>query len=109
MNRTKYVLSALCILVLMCLMPFEAFAQSNTIKGTVSSINGPVIGATVKVKGSSNTGSRVRSQTSSMPTICASGLTKASATEISKIYMSSVEMLKKVVGIHLFMYCIAIF
>ena len=54
MNRTKYVLSALCILVLMCLMPFEAFAQSNTIKGTVSSIDGPVIGATVKVKGSSN-------------------------------------------------------
>ena len=80
MNRTKYVLSALCILVLMCLMPFEAFAQSNTIKGTVSSSDGPVIGATVKVKGSSNTGSRVRSQTSSMPTICASGLTKASAT-----------------------------
>ena len=69
MNRTKYVLSALCILVLMCLMPFEAFAQSNTIKGTVSSIDGPVIGATVKVKGSSNTGSTVRSQTSSMPTI----------------------------------------
>ena len=54
MNRTKYVLSALCILVLMCLMPFEAFAQSNTIKGTVSSSDGPVIGATVKVKGSSN-------------------------------------------------------
>lgn len=54
MNRTKYVLSALCILVLMCLMPFEALAQSNTIKGTVSSSDGPVIGATVKVKGSSN-------------------------------------------------------
>ena len=109
MNRTKYVLSALCILVLMCLMPFEAFAQSNTIKGTVSSSDGPVIGATVKVKGSSNTGSMMRSQTSSMPTICASGLTKASATEISKIYMSPKEMLKKVVGIHLFMYYIAIF
>ena len=54
MNRTKYVLSALCILVLMCLMPCEALAQTNTIKGTVSSADGPVIGATVKVKGSSN-------------------------------------------------------
>ena len=54
MNRTKYVLGTLCILVLMCLMPCEAIAQTNTIKGTVSSSDGPVIGATVKVKGSSN-------------------------------------------------------
>ena len=54
MNRTKYVLGTLCILVLMCLMPCETIAQTNTIKGTVSSSDGPVIGATVKVKGSSN-------------------------------------------------------
>ena len=54
MNRTKYVLGTLCILVLMCLMPCEVIAQTNTIKGTVSSSDGPVIGATVKVKGSSN-------------------------------------------------------
>lgn len=54
MNRTKYVLGTLCILVLMCLIPCEVIAQTNTIKGTVSSSDGPVIGATVKVKGSSN-------------------------------------------------------
>ena len=54
MNRTKIVFSVLCILLTMCLFPGDAFAQVNAIKGTVSSNDGPVIGATVKVKGSSN-------------------------------------------------------
>lgn len=54
MNRTKNVFSLLCILLLMCLFPIDTFAQVNAIKGTVSGSDGPVIGATVKVKGSSN-------------------------------------------------------
>lgn len=35
----------------MCMLPFGLHAQNITIKGTVSAADGPIIGATVKVKG----------------------------------------------------------
>ena len=55
MNRTKEVLRrTLGLLVLMCMVPLWTHAQ-NTVKGTVSDSQGPIIGATVKVKGA-NTG-----------------------------------------------------
>ena len=38
-------------MVLLCMMPFSLHAQNITIKGTVSAADGPIIGATVKVKG----------------------------------------------------------
>ena len=39
------------MVVLMCMLPFGLHAQNITIKGTVSAADGPIIGATVKVKG----------------------------------------------------------
>ena len=42
------------LVVLLCLIPIGTYAQ-NTIKGTVSDSQGPIIGATVKVK-EANTG-----------------------------------------------------
>ncbi|MBR1541886.1 MAG: TonB-dependent receptor [Bacteroidaceae bacterium] len=42
------------LVVLLCMIPIVTYAQ-NTIKGTVSDSQGPIIGATVKVKGA-NTG-----------------------------------------------------
>lgn len=38
-------------MVLLCMMPFSLHAQNITVKGTVSAADGPIIGATVKVKG----------------------------------------------------------
>ena len=53
MEFTKKVYSTVIVLMLLCLSPLTAQAQTNTVKGTVTSSDGPVIGATVKVKGSS--------------------------------------------------------
>ncbi|MBQ7422727.1 MAG: TonB-dependent receptor [Prevotella sp.] len=53
MKRTKKVMKYLLLLVLFVLFPSWTFAQNVTIKGTVTDHEGPVIGATVKVKGSS--------------------------------------------------------
>ena len=38
-------------MLLFCMLPIGAYAQKITVKGTVSAADGPVIGATVKVKG----------------------------------------------------------
>ena len=38
-------------MLLLCMLPLGAYAQKITVKGTVSAADGPVIGATVKVKG----------------------------------------------------------
>ncbi len=52
MNRTSKVLRRILGLVLLlCMLPMGAYAQKITVKGTVSAADGPVIGATVKVKG----------------------------------------------------------
>ncbi len=52
MNRTSKVLRrTLGLVLLLCMLPIGAWAQKMTIKGTVSAADGPVIGATVKVKG----------------------------------------------------------
>ena len=52
MNRTSKVLKrTLGLMVLLCMMPFSLHAQNITVKGTVSAADGPIIGATVKVKG----------------------------------------------------------
>ena len=53
MEFTKKVYSTVIVLMLLCLSPLTAQAQTNTVKGTVNGSDGPVIGATVKVKGSS--------------------------------------------------------
>lgn len=47
------VLRTLGVWVLLCLFPLGAWAQSVNLKGVVSSDDGPIIGATVKVKGAS--------------------------------------------------------
>lgn len=52
MEFTKKVFSTVVVLMLLCLSSLSAQAQTITVKGTVSSSDGPVIGATVKVKGS---------------------------------------------------------
>ena len=52
MNCTSKVLKrTLCLLLLMLMLPVATFAQKVTVKGTVSAADGPIIGATVKVKG----------------------------------------------------------
>ncbi len=52
MNRTSKVLKrTLGLVLLLCMLPIGAYAQKITVKGTVSAADGPVIGATVKVKG----------------------------------------------------------
>ncbi|MGN1229824.1 MAG: SusC/RagA family TonB-linked outer membrane protein, partial [Prevotella sp.] len=53
MEFTKKVYSTVMILLFLCMSVLTAQAQTNTVKGTVSGSDGPVIGATVKVKGSS--------------------------------------------------------
>ena len=53
MKCTSKVLKTLGFLLLLCLFPLGAYAQDVTIQGTVSDDGGPIIGATVKVKGSS--------------------------------------------------------
>lgn len=51
MKHTDNVFKILGVFLLMCMFPLWASAQTNTIKGTVSDNAGPIIGATVKVKG----------------------------------------------------------
>jgi len=51
MKHTDNVFKILGVFFLMCMFPLWASAQTNTIKGTVSDNAGPIIGATVKVKG----------------------------------------------------------
>lgn len=53
MEFTKKVYSTVMILLFLCMSVMTAQAQTNTVKGTVNGSDGPVIGATVKVKGSS--------------------------------------------------------
>ena len=52
MNRTSKVLRrTLGLVVLWCMLPLGLHAQNITVKGTVSAADGPIIGATVRVKG----------------------------------------------------------
>lgn len=52
MNRTSKVLRrTLGLVFLWCMLPLALHAQNITVKGTVSAADGPIIGATVKVKG----------------------------------------------------------
>ena len=52
MNRTSKVLRrTLGLVVLCCMLPLGLHAQNITVKGTVSAADGPIIGATVRVKG----------------------------------------------------------
>ena len=52
MNRTcRFLKRILGVVLLLCMLPLGAYAQKITVKGTVSAADGPVIGATVKVKG----------------------------------------------------------
>ncbi len=53
MKRSKKVMKYVLSLMLLLLFPLGAMAQTQSIKGTVTDREGPVIGATVKVKGSS--------------------------------------------------------
>ena len=53
MNCTTNVFKTFGLAMLLMLMPFLAMAQNVTVKGQVSDSEGPVIGATVKVKGAS--------------------------------------------------------
>ena len=53
-RQSRLLRKALVMAVLLCIVPACTYAQ-NTVKGTVSDSQGPVIGATVKVKGG-NTG-----------------------------------------------------
>lgn len=52
MEFTKKVYSTVMVVLFLCMSVMTAQAQTSTVKGTVNSSDGPVIGATVKVKGS---------------------------------------------------------
>ncbi|MGI6232348.1 MAG: SusC/RagA family TonB-linked outer membrane protein [Prevotella sp.] len=54
-HRVNY-FSSLLLLAFLLLLPLGASAQGNVVKGTVQSDDGPVIGATIRVKGSSSAG-----------------------------------------------------
>lgn len=53
MNCTKNVFKTFSLAMLLMLFPLMAMAQNVTVKGQVSDSEGPIIGATVKVKGAS--------------------------------------------------------
>lgn len=53
MKRTSKMMKTLGLLLLLCLFPLGTFAQDINVQGTVSADGEPAIGATVKVKGSS--------------------------------------------------------
>lgn len=53
MNCTKKVMQYAFMLMMLLLFPLGAWAQNVSVKGTVTDAGGPVIGATVKVKGTS--------------------------------------------------------
>lgn len=54
MKRTKNVMKYLVVMFLLSIFPSWVMAQNVTVRGTVTDHDGPVIGATVKVKGTSN-------------------------------------------------------
>lgn len=54
MKCTTKVLRVLVLLLMAVLFPSGAFAQGNTVKGTVLGGGEPIIGATIRVKGSPN-------------------------------------------------------
>src|SRR5574344_166663 len=54
MKRTENAMKALALLFMLVLFPLGTFAQINTVKGNVSDDGGPIIGATIRLKGSSN-------------------------------------------------------
>ncbi len=54
MKCTSNAIKTLGLLILMCWLPMWAHAQNTTVKGVVSDADGPIIGATVRVKGAAN-------------------------------------------------------
>ena len=50
-QRSKQLRRTLSVVLLLLMLPIGIWAQKITVKGTVSDIDGPVIGASVKVKG----------------------------------------------------------
>ena len=48
------IIQRLCFIALLAAMAIDAFAQTKTVKGTVNDAMGPVIGASVLVKGTTN-------------------------------------------------------
>ena len=54
MRCTNNVFKTLGLLLLMAMFPLWAMAQDVTVKGVVSTRDGPAIGATGKVKGAQN-------------------------------------------------------
>ena len=54
MKCTTYRVKSLRLLFLLCMFPLWAFAQNITVKGTVTDSYGPVIGASVLEKGTTN-------------------------------------------------------
>ncbi len=56
MKRTSKSMKTLVLLFLLIAFPLGTFAQGNTVKGTVLGDDGPVIGATIRVKGSPTAG-----------------------------------------------------
>ena len=55
MNCTTNVFKTFGLAILLMLMPLLAMAQNVTVKGQVSDSEGPVIGATVKVRSEEHT------------------------------------------------------
>ena len=54
MKHSNHVFKTLGLMLLMCLFSLGTYAQAQTIKGVVSTSDGPAIGATVRVKGTQN-------------------------------------------------------
>src|SRR5574344_382823 len=54
MKCTSKMIKAFGLLFLLCMFPLWTYAQNVTVKGTVSDEGGPLIGATVKVKGATS-------------------------------------------------------
>ena len=54
MKCTNSIFKPLGLIFLLCLLPFLGYAQNITVKGTVKDAFGPVIGASVVQKGTSN-------------------------------------------------------
>jgi len=56
MKHTSNAIKTLGLLFLFSMFPLWIYAQNTTVQGTVSDDDGPIIGATVRVKGSSTAG-----------------------------------------------------
>ncbi|MDO4164473.1 MAG: TonB-dependent receptor [Bacteroides sp.] len=54
MKRTSFLAKPLGLFILLCLLPITAFTQNITVKGVVTDDFGPVIGASVIEKGTTN-------------------------------------------------------